>query len=290
MQFPTKLYLILDSGLFSGVVDWFPHGRAFRVIDNDQFMKCVAPRFFKQTSIRSFNRQLNLWGFKRLTRGGEISAWYNEFFLRGNPDKLKRMVRTKIKSKSESRNTYELYEEPDFYSMPPIPSAMQFLPELPFVTHQQESYMHRAVYSSSNSNESPCEVQSHVKKLNIPRELLHTCDGTRISTRPDSLSSSTHIPMLVQLDLSSKHADSCYLQYDVPSILHSNNGARDFQARHQLNEVATTCSGREEIKTSSPGSLEPLSFKDGDWKDGAWRDDVSFDDVIECIDQVIRVL
>jgi len=70
-QFPEKLYAILElarsesRGCSSDVVTWLPHGRAFRVLDVDRFMTDIVPTFFNQTRIRSFYRQLNLWGFKR---------------------------------------------------------------------------------------------------------------------------------------------------------------------------------------------------------------------------------
>ena len=68
-EFPVKLYAMLELAdnipVFSRAVTWLPHGRAFRVLDEDTFMEEVVPVFFNQTKIRSFNRQLHLWGFRR---------------------------------------------------------------------------------------------------------------------------------------------------------------------------------------------------------------------------------
>lgn len=44
---------------------WLPHGRAFRIHNKVKFMEEVVPLFFDLTKIRSFNRQLHLWGFRR---------------------------------------------------------------------------------------------------------------------------------------------------------------------------------------------------------------------------------
>ena len=67
-QFPAKLYDMLEAvdtlGL-SHAVSWLPHGRSFQVKDPTQFMDLVVPQFFKATKYRSFQRQLNLWGFRR---------------------------------------------------------------------------------------------------------------------------------------------------------------------------------------------------------------------------------
>ena len=67
-QFPSKLYEMLESadslGL-SHIISWLPDGKSFEVKDQDQFMHLIVPRFFKATKYRSFQRQLNLWDFKR---------------------------------------------------------------------------------------------------------------------------------------------------------------------------------------------------------------------------------
>ena len=67
-QFPHKLYTMLESvdslGL-SHTVSWLPDGRSFSVNDPAKFMDLVVPQFFKATKFRSFQRQLNLWGFSR---------------------------------------------------------------------------------------------------------------------------------------------------------------------------------------------------------------------------------
>ena len=68
VQFPTKLYEMLeivDSLGLSHTVSWLPEGRSFKVKHPDQFMALVVPQFFKFTQYRSFQRQLNLWDFRR---------------------------------------------------------------------------------------------------------------------------------------------------------------------------------------------------------------------------------
>lgn len=74
--FPAKLYEMLaacscdakhDASLSDAgpAISWQPHGRAFMVHDKDRFISEVMPRFFRATKLRSFQRQLNLWGFHR---------------------------------------------------------------------------------------------------------------------------------------------------------------------------------------------------------------------------------
>lgn len=68
-EFPIKLYAMLELSEsvfeFAQAVAWLPHGRAFAILDKVKFMEDVVPLFFNQTKIRSFSRQLHLWGFRR---------------------------------------------------------------------------------------------------------------------------------------------------------------------------------------------------------------------------------
>ena len=70
-QFPVKIYSMLELvdmqalGRANSAVAWLSHGRAFRILDQRKFMEVIVPMFFKQTQIRSFYRQLYLWGFKK---------------------------------------------------------------------------------------------------------------------------------------------------------------------------------------------------------------------------------
>ena len=88
---------VLDRSDLVDVISWMPHGRAFIVKKPKLFAVDVLPRFFKQTKYLSFTRQLNLWGFKRITKGLDGGAYYHELFLRGRPYLAMRMKRHKVK-------------------------------------------------------------------------------------------------------------------------------------------------------------------------------------------------
>jgi hypothetical protein len=67
--FPSKLHRMLDDCEQNGnerIVSWLPSGRAFRVFKRDEFLKTICPKYFQQTKFKSFQRQLNLYGFESL--------------------------------------------------------------------------------------------------------------------------------------------------------------------------------------------------------------------------------
>jgi hypothetical protein len=81
-------------------------------------LRCTF-RYFKQSKLTSFQRQLNLYGFNRLTRGLDRGAYYHELFLRGKPALCHRMFRIKIKGTGiKAANSPE--HEPDFYTLPQV--------------------------------------------------------------------------------------------------------------------------------------------------------------------------
>ncbi|EED88007.1 predicted protein [Thalassiosira pseudonana CCMP1335] len=68
--FPHQLYRLLENVHTMGYnaelpITWLPHGRAFIVKNTGVFVKEIMPRFWKAKKLRSFTRQLCLWGYKR---------------------------------------------------------------------------------------------------------------------------------------------------------------------------------------------------------------------------------
>mmetsp|Transcript_20417 Transcript_20417/g.33366 ORF Transcript_20417/g.33366 Transcript_20417/m.33366 type:complete len:610 (-) Transcript_20417:63-1892(-) len=119
--FPDKLMSMLDreTANHPDVVTWCPHGRAFIVRKPKVFTAEVMINYFRQSKLTSFQRQLNLYGFRRITQGLDAGAYYHELFLRGRPDLTSNMVRQKVKGTGHKQPT-DASTEPNFYAMPPV--------------------------------------------------------------------------------------------------------------------------------------------------------------------------
>ena len=91
--FPSKLMKILsmDNPVIQRSITWLPHGRAFQVLDEKMFEEKIMNISFNTTKIRSFKRQLNLWGFKRIAEGIDQGAYYHQMFLKDKPNLAKRI-------------------------------------------------------------------------------------------------------------------------------------------------------------------------------------------------------
>ena len=123
--FPVKLHDMLDEIERDGhadVVSWQPHGRCFVVRKPEAFVNRIMPAYFKQSKFPSFQRQLNLYGFQRITKGPDKGGYYNELFLRGKTFLAHRITRMRVKGTGvRARSSPET--EPDFSLMPPIESS-----------------------------------------------------------------------------------------------------------------------------------------------------------------------
>jgi hypothetical protein len=117
--FPLKLHKMLESaeeGGFANIISWQIHGRAFKIHSSKDFLEKVVPLHFQHTKMASFRRQLNIYGFLRITQGHDKGAYYHECFLRGKDFLVKQITRQKVKGTMVKSATNPA-TEPDFYSM-----------------------------------------------------------------------------------------------------------------------------------------------------------------------------
>lgn len=106
VSFPAKLYHLLANVERQGsthIVSFTPDGRAFKIHDPDAFMKDVAPDFFRQSHVTSFVRQLNFYGFDRVSHGPNRGAFAHPSFLRGRPELLDSIERQIVPPRAKKR-------------------------------------------------------------------------------------------------------------------------------------------------------------------------------------------
>jgi hypothetical protein len=84
-----------------------------------KFEEIILPQFFKQGKYTSFQRQLNIYGFKRITRGADQGAYYHELFLHGRKYLSYGIERVSAKGNG-ARMASNPATEPDFHKMMPV--------------------------------------------------------------------------------------------------------------------------------------------------------------------------
>lgn len=73
MSFPRALHAMLDFVAESGqadIVSWNPHGRAFTIHKPEEFTNLLIPKYYQMKNYASFLRQLNIYGFKCISKDG----------------------------------------------------------------------------------------------------------------------------------------------------------------------------------------------------------------------------
>ena len=126
--FPQKLHRMFTDleeeqpEALSSVIGFLPHGRAFMIHNPQKFVEEIMPKYFRMSRFSSFQRQLNLYDFERVTDGIDKGAYYHELFLKGRPALSLQMKRTKIKGAIAhcSKGHYKGAGAINFYEMPPI--------------------------------------------------------------------------------------------------------------------------------------------------------------------------
>mmetsp|Transcript_20290 Transcript_20290/g.43886 ORF Transcript_20290/g.43886 Transcript_20290/m.43886 type:complete len:293 (+) Transcript_20290:87-965(+) len=119
--FTVKLYQMLgrvDKDGYSHIISWQPHGRCF-VIHKPELIDFILPTYFKFSMFSSFQRQLNLYGFKRITAGADKGGYYHCKFLRGRAFLVGQINRIRLKGQGH-RAKANPSQEPNFWNMPPI--------------------------------------------------------------------------------------------------------------------------------------------------------------------------
>jgi hypothetical protein len=119
--FPLKLHDMLDKAVtdnYAHIVSWQPHGRSFLIHKPKEFEKIVLPLCnYKLTKLSSFQRQLNLYGFERITIGRDRGGYYHERFLKNKHGLANKIERIQVKG-TRVRGRSNPSQEPSLWSMP----------------------------------------------------------------------------------------------------------------------------------------------------------------------------
>jgi len=103
--FLIKLFEIVSSPASDNLVCWSDHGESFRIVDRTKFAQDVLPLYFKHDNLRSFIRQLNIYGFQRVPNASgrdRTMEFQHPMFTRNGVRQLKEIKRGNQPKKSEA--------------------------------------------------------------------------------------------------------------------------------------------------------------------------------------------
>lgn len=277
-NFPRKLHNLLEEHLHNEIISWAPHGRCFTVHRPTEFVKSIAPKYFQQSKLNSFQRQLNLYGFTRiLSSGPDKGGWYHECFLRGKPELCVRIVRKRVKGPCTNINP-DL--EPRFYTMPPLPQS-------PNHKDEGNSVLNFAMYEMLNKSTTspfhPASIMSSASKQSRSSVLI----------RP--VSRSAQSPIIendLPLDTSSSYISSsvfCSQSASGWSFQGSKTPRRGIQeTRSHISQFTISTTPSMEISIQDNGDYHSSWDDDDEFKLGL-EDDL-LDEAMQKLDEKISPL
>ncbi|CAN4107233.1 unnamed protein product [Withania somnifera] len=100
--FLLKTYMLVENPATDSVVSWNSDGSAFVIWQPAEFARDLLPTLFKHSNFSSFVRQLNTYGFRKVT----MSRWEfnNDKFRKGKRDLLCEIRRRKAWTNKQQPN------------------------------------------------------------------------------------------------------------------------------------------------------------------------------------------
>jgi hypothetical protein len=86
-------------------ITWSNDGKSFAIVNTQRFKDYTLPKYLNNIKHKSFMRQLNMYGFVRVTTNDHQkgSVYHHPAFIRDNRNLSQRMIRQKIKGTGKPR-------------------------------------------------------------------------------------------------------------------------------------------------------------------------------------------
>lgn len=101
--FVRKTYQLVTDTNTNKIVSWSGNGKTFRIWQSQKFQSEILPQYFKHNNLCSFVRQLNTYGFRKISAPESDSnelEFYHPCFINGSKHLLSQITRKKSSKKS----------------------------------------------------------------------------------------------------------------------------------------------------------------------------------------------
>jgi hypothetical protein len=277
-KFPMKLFDMLSREEFSEMIAWAPHGRSWRVLKPKAFESEVLPQYFTHGKYNSFMRQVNGWGFRRISQGPDFNSYYHEYFLRGMPHLCARMRRKAI-----ARGSAETYYDPDFRKMRPLPMPSPS-PKKRSVDGSLRGEDDEQSGDGSDSDSADA-LENFERPVQEPAESSHLDQNTSPQGVPGDLMNSASVSRLMGNQVSQNSSSSARSEAGafsaLASVLGNNSngfiqGNMDFAGRQQMSHCGPSSSGRK-LASSEPQPVNVPSSSNAVYQNGMVQNSNGFD-------------
>ena len=106
--FIRKTFDLLSEESLKSIVSWSPSNDSFIIYQVDIFEKEILPKYFKHNNLGSFVRQLNTYGFRKVTRKDVKEIEFkHKLFIKGEKELLQHIIRKTPKSVNSEEDNFE---------------------------------------------------------------------------------------------------------------------------------------------------------------------------------------
>ena len=95
MRFPMLLYQILEQDEYPSIISWCLDSDNFIIYNRAKFQDELMPEYFQSSNWQSFLKQLNIYGFRRATKGRDLTVYYHKDFVQNKPGLINNIKRVK---------------------------------------------------------------------------------------------------------------------------------------------------------------------------------------------------
>lgn len=141
-KFPCKLHKMLqdvEKKELTHIISWHNDGKCFRVHEPEEFVQRILPLYSKKAKYRSFQRQLNLYGFHRITALKPFweSCYHHPDFSKDDEDGCRKINRPLRRKSSQNQKIKDQSKGDDDWSRRSSPTQATDFDDFMMSSHQQ---------------------------------------------------------------------------------------------------------------------------------------------------------
>lgn len=223
--FIHKLYNMLEDEELKDLIWWSPSNESFLLLPGKDFRKALS-QYFKHTNVASFIRQLNMYGFHKVSDGSNTSndpdTW--EFkhssgsFRKGDIDGLKSIKRRSSKQSQRNGSTAGLLQQDSSASDTEMSERSNSFSDLQNLNANENIPVNNNINSNPNPNIDPILNMRLAELGHNLAALRH--EHARLQLRYDNATEDlrkTNLDMVYLIDLISKFINSSKKEVSSPS-------------------------------------------------------------------------
>jgi heat shock transcription factor 1 len=183
--FLAKLWALVNDPSCDDLIAWDPTGGSFHVYDQSRFAREILPRYFKHNNFASFIRQLNMYGFRKIStiEHGSLKNERDDIefahpsFIRGH-DTLLELIKRRAPDNQQKIN---------------IPSTKPELPSSSAATIMSTNYVDSKIPRSVELSHLLDDVRNlQTKQTSLTDKLFHMQDENQALWREVSILKQKH--------------------------------------------------------------------------------------------------